>query len=173
MPTTEKLVYPEGSFPPKSASWWASGPSLVKVKKYKIQNSNFKIQIQNGGRGALSPTLIKNRKSSGELCFFFNSFFWRPLSAQVFFRGMVMAQWTCGVFRYYLLNCSFNEQFLYICFKIIFAVSIPILHDFRLVLNGRENKSSQYTTRSSPKWNILTSWSLVRFKQICKKKHIL
>ena len=71
MPTTEKLVYPEGSFPPKSASWWASGPSLVKVKKYKIQNSNFKIQIQNGGRGALSPTLIKNRKSSGELCFFF------------------------------------------------------------------------------------------------------
>jgi len=30
VPTTEKLVYPEGSFPPKSASWWASGPSLVK-----------------------------------------------------------------------------------------------------------------------------------------------
>ena len=75
MPTTEKLVYPEGSFPPKSASWWASGPSLVKVKKYKIQNSNFKIQIQNGGRGALSPTLIKNRKSSGESCFFFQFLF--------------------------------------------------------------------------------------------------
>ena len=47
MPTTEKLVYPEGSFPPKSASWWASGPSLVKVKntKYKIQISKYKYKM--------------------------------------------------------------------------------------------------------------------------------
>lgn len=31
VPTTEKLVYPEGSFPPGSASWWSSGPTLIKV----------------------------------------------------------------------------------------------------------------------------------------------
>ena len=31
VPTTEKLVYPEGSFPPASASWWSSGPTLIKV----------------------------------------------------------------------------------------------------------------------------------------------
>jgi len=30
VPTTEKLVYPEGSFPPSSASWWSSGPTLIK-----------------------------------------------------------------------------------------------------------------------------------------------
>jgi len=30
VPTTEKLVYPEGSFPPGSASWWSSGPTIIK-----------------------------------------------------------------------------------------------------------------------------------------------
>ena len=81
MPTTEKLVYPEGSFPPKSASWWASGPSLVKVKntKYKIQISKYKYKMVGvwalSGQGKISPTLIKNRKSSGESCFFFQFLF--------------------------------------------------------------------------------------------------
>ena len=75
MPTTEKLVYPEGSFPPKSASWWASGPSLVKVKntKYKSQMSKHKYKMVGvwaiSGQGEISPISILIWKSFFQFLF--------------------------------------------------------------------------------------------------------